>query len=116
MDQNYYPYDPHARKAAEDIVALLTLCQQLQSEKDGIKRPAPRIYSCDEEEFADRIQAACGHALQLYQLLPMRDRLSAIGAEMERRGEITVMFGESYANRALAHLMAEYLPGYGDAP
>ena len=42
--------------------------------------------------------------------------MSAIGAEMEPQEEISVMAGESNANRALAHLMAQYLPGYGDAP
>lgn len=115
MDQNYL-YDPHARKAAEDIVALLILCRQLQPEKDSRDRQGPETYPDSEDAFADRIQAACCHALQLEQLLPLRDRLSAIGAEMERRGEISVMAWESYANRALAHLMAQYLPGYGDAP
>lgn len=115
MDQNYL-YDSHARKATEDIVALLTLCRQLQPEKCSRDLQEPETYPDSEDAFADRIQAACCHALQLDQLLPMRDRLSAIGAEMERRGEISFMAGENYANRALAHLMTQYLPGHGDAP
>ncbi|MHA0962776.1 hypothetical protein [Enterobacter cancerogenus] len=115
MKQDYL-YDPHANKAADDIITLLNLCQQLQSEKDGKERPVPEVYSRDEDEFAERIRAACGYGLQLRQLLPMMSIMSAIGAEMECRGEISIMTGESYSNRALTHLMAEYLPGYGDAP
>lgn len=36
--------DPHANEAADDIIALLELCQQLQSAKDGIERPVPGGY------------------------------------------------------------------------
>lgn len=75
---------PHANEAADDIIALPKLCKQLQSEKDGIKRPVPRAYSRDEDEFADHIRVACGHVLQLRQLLPMMSGLSALGAELER--------------------------------
>jgi hypothetical protein len=108
--------DLHANEVADDIIALLKLCQQLQSEKDGRERPEPGAYSRDEDEFAERVRTACGHALQLRRLIPMMKSLSAIGAGMERRGEITVITGESYADRALEHLMEEYLPEEGDAP
>lgn len=101
--------DPHAVKVANEMVALLTLCQQLQSEKDGIERPAPGTYSRDEDEFADRIRVACGHALQLRQLLPMMTTLGAIGTEMERRGEISLLPGEDYAQKALIRLTEQYL-------
>lgn len=94
---------------AQEMIELLTLCQQLQSEKDGRERPAPVAYSRDEDEFADRIRSACGHALQLHRLLPMATTLSAIGAEMERRGEISVLPGEDYAQKALARLTVQYL-------
>ncbi|EOE7356171.1 TPA: hypothetical protein ACKFMW_004323 [Enterobacter hormaechei] len=109
-------HDTQAAKAANEMVALLTLCQQLQSEKDGIERPAPGAYSRDEDQFADRIRAACGYALQLRRLLPMIATLSAVGAGMERRGEITLRTGEDYAQKALEHLTAEYLTEKGDAP
>lgn len=95
--------------AAGEIIKLLTLCQLLQSEKDGRKRPAPGAYSRDEDEFADRIRSACGHALQLRRLLPVTTTLSAIGAEMERRGEISVLPGEDYAQKALVRLTVQYL-------
>lgn len=108
--------DLHAAQAADELVALLTLCQQLQSEKDGRQRPAPGTYSRDEDAFADRIRAASGHAMQLRQSLPVMHGLAVIGAELERRGQIHVMTGESYADRALAYLMAQYLPTQGETP
>jgi hypothetical protein len=99
----------HESEAADDVIALLKLCQHLQSEKDDRERPAPGTYSRDEDEFADRIRSACGHALQLRRLLPMAPTLSAIGAEMERRGEINILPGEDYAQKALVRLTVQYL-------
>lgn len=104
-------HDLVAAREAEEIIELLTLCQQLQSEKDGRERPAPGTYSRDEDEFADRIRSACGHALQLRRLLPVMTTLSAVGAGMERRGEISVLPGEDYAQKALARLTEQYLSG-----
>lgn len=104
-------HDLVAARAAEEIIELLTLCQQLQSEKDGWERPAPGTYSRDEDDFADRIRSACGHALQLRQLLPLATTLSAIGAEMERREEINVLPGEDYAQKAMVRLTEQYLSG-----
>ncbi|HCM9448658.1 TPA: hypothetical protein N5N83_004432 [Enterobacter bugandensis] len=104
-------HDLMAAREAEEIIELLTLCQQLQSEKDGRERPAPGTYSRDEDEFADRIRSACGHALQLRRLLAVMTTLSAIGAGMERRGEISVLPGEDYAQKALARLTEQYLSG-----
>lgn len=100
---------PCANEAANDIIGLLKLCQQLQSEKDGRIRPEPGAYSRDGDAFADRIRTACGHALLLCQLLPAMTTLSAIGAEMERRGEITLLPGEDYAQKALIRFAEQYL-------
>jgi hypothetical protein len=101
--------DLHANEVADDIIALLKLCQQLQSEKDGRERPDSGAYSRDEDEFAERVRTACGHALQLRWLIPMMKSLHAIGAGMERRGEISVLPGEDYAQKALARLTERYL-------
>lgn len=111
-----YLNDPHANKVADDIIALLKMCQQLQSEKDSRERAAPEAYSREEDEFADRIRAACGNATLLRQLLPILSIMSSIGSELEHRGKISVMTGESYADRALEYLMGKYLPDNGDAP
>lgn len=102
-------HDLMAARAAEEIIELLTLCQQLQSEKDGRERPAPGTYFRDEDDFADRIRSACVHAMQLRRLLPVMNTLSTIGTEMERRGEIIVLPGEDYAQKALARLTVQYL-------
>jgi len=107
-------HDLVAARAAEEITELLTLCQQLQSEKDCGERPAPGTYSRDEDEFAERIRSACGHALQLRRLLPVTMTLSAIGAEMERREEISVLPCEDYALKALARLTVQYLSTGGN--
>lgn len=98
-----------ANEDADDIISLLKMSQQLQSEKDGRERPAPGAYSRDEDEFADRIRSACGHALQLRRLLPVMANLSAVGIEMERRGELSVLPGEDYAQKALERLTVQYL-------
>ncbi|ENU9502637.1 hypothetical protein ACE2MH_004470 [Salmonella enterica] len=102
-------HDLVAARAAEEIIELLTLCQQLQSEKDGRERSAPGTYTRDEDDFANRIRSACRHALQLRRLLPVATTLNAIGAEMERRGEIRVLPGEDYAQKALVRLKVQYL-------
>ncbi len=86
---NNSKYDAHARTIASELVTLLTLCQRLQSEKDGRVRPAPDVYSRDEDEFADRIRSACGHALQLRRLLPMMITLSAGEKSVCSRAKIT---------------------------
>ncbi len=82
-------HETHASAIAYKIVTLLTLCQQLQSEKDGRERPSPEQYSLDENEFADRIRTACGHAILLRQLLPMMQSLNATGTSMLPSGKIT---------------------------
>ncbi|MBS0854408.1 hypothetical protein JK158_21835 [Enterobacter sp. JGM127] len=107
---------PHEVQVADEIVALLTLCQQLLSEKEGKEWRVPSAYSCDEDWFAERIRTACSYATQLRHLLPMMSCLSSVGAEMERRGEINVMTGESYSQRALEYLKAQYLSDSGVTP
>lgn len=45
---------------------------------------------------------------------PVTTTLSAIGAEMERRGEISVLPGEDYSQKALARLTEQYLSTGGN--
>jgi len=103
-----YLHDSRVENAADDPVALLHLCQQLQSEKDGRERVATGKYSRDEDEFADRVRVACGHATMLHQLLLMTRDMSAIVAEPERRGDIRVPVGDDDAEKALSWLMEQY--------
>ena len=92
----------------DDIVALLKHCQALQSEKDGVTRPAPGAYTREEDPFADRIRQAIGYTRQLQHLLSMAQQLSALGMELERQGKIQVGVGEDYAQQALGYLVAQY--------
>ncbi|HAV1871855.1 TPA: hypothetical protein JG951_003126 [Enterobacter hormaechei subsp. steigerwaltii] len=100
-----------AKETASELVSLLTLCQTLLSEKDGVVRQAPDVYSRDRDEFSERIVEACMHAKMLEHLLPMYSQLAAVGEEMERQGKIRVNVGQSYARVALGHLLEQYLPG-----
>ena len=90
---------------ANDIVAILKLCQDIQSEKEGVKRAAPDVYTRDDDPFADRIQRATGYVRQLQNLLPMMQALSTLGTELERQGKIQVEVGEDYTQRALEYFM-----------
>lgn len=101
-------HDPVAGQAADEIVALLTLCLQLQSEKEGVIRPAPEKYNRDDDPFADRIRMAIGYARQLQHLLPMAQQLNVLGVALEQRGKIRVGVGEDYAQLALAYVMAQF--------
>lgn len=102
-------HDLVAARAAGEITELLTLCRQLQPEKDGRERPAPGAYSRDEDALAGRIRSACGQALQLRRLLPVTATPGATGAGTELRGEITLLPGEDYAQKALVWLTEQYL-------
>ena len=101
-------HDPGAAQAVSEIVALLTLCQRLQSEKEGVIRPAPEEYNRDDDPFADRIRQAIGYTRQLQQLLPMAQQLNALGVALEQQGQIRVGVGEDYAQQALAYVMAQF--------
>ncbi|CAH3492954.1 Uncharacterised protein [Enterobacter cloacae] len=100
-----------ARETAVELAALLTLCQTLQSEKDGVGCHAPSVFASDHETFSERIVEACMYTKMLNYLLPMHSQLVAVGDEMERQSKIRVNASESYARVALDHLLAQYLPG-----
>ncbi|QGG11704.1 hypothetical protein GH771_23275 (plasmid) [Enterobacter cancerogenus] len=91
------------------ILTLLILCQHLLSEKDIRELSKFWAYSRDEDAFADRIRSACGHVLQLRLLLPVTTTLSAIGAGMERREEITLLPGDDYVQKTFERLTEHYL-------
>ncbi|MDK9421979.1 hypothetical protein PO857_004322 [Pectobacterium carotovorum] len=94
------------RSLSQQGISLLLLCQQLQSEKDGIKRPSPFQVGvqADEEldDFARQIQKVCVSLAQLDNLLAMQRQLADRGRQLEQSGKITVTAGTSYADAALA--------------
>lgn len=87
-------------------ISLLLRCQQLQSEKDGIKRPQPFTagVQADEEldDFARQIQDVCLYVVQLDNLLAMQRQLVELGRQLEQTGKIAVPAGDSYADAAMA--------------
>jgi hypothetical protein len=96
--------------AIEKGVGLLKLCQQLQSEKDGVDRPEPGIIDKTKtlDDFAKNIKEAITYLTSLYTLLPMQSGLADLGRELEKQGKIKPDYGDSYAQAALAFLLAEH--------
>lgn len=93
---------------SEQMIALLTRCLQLQSEKDGISRPlpdkAPVGLSDTFDDFARQIHQACLYASMADSLLALQGRLADAGRQLEQRGQLHVEYGDSYAAAALAWL------------
>ena len=101
-------HDPYACQIADEIVSLLNLCYRLHSGNNCGEQPDSGQCMTDRSEFTERVVIACGYARRLGQLLPIMRSLSSVGREMERRGEITLKTGESYAYKALALLISIY--------
>lgn len=101
-------------------ISLLLLCQQLQSEKDGIKRPLPFKVGVqvDEEldDFARQIQSVCLSLSQLDNLLVMQRQLADLGRQLEQAGKLTVTAGESYADTAIAWFTQHCAAAAGQTP
>ncbi|KFX11053.1 hypothetical protein [Pectobacterium atrosepticum] len=98
-------------------ISLLLRCQQLQSEKDGIKRPLPFKVGvqADEEldDFARQIQDVCLYVVQLDNLLAMQRQLVELGRQLEQTGKIAVPAGDSYADAAMAWFAQQCAAGAG---
>lgn len=90
------------------LIELLTRLQRLQSEHDGMARPAPGNVGVSNDEvlddFAQQILHACAAVAQLDSLRAMHLRLAGKGCELESLGELVVPVGESYAQAALDYL------------
>lgn len=107
MEDNFL-HDPYACKIADETVSLLNLCYRLLSGNNCGEQPDSGQCMIDRPELTERVMIACGYVRRLGQLLPMMRILSSVGREMERRGEITLKTGESYAYKALALLISIY--------
>ena len=79
-------------------VALLALCQKLQSQADGVDRP--KIL----DSFAGEISEAITFHYSLLKLLPMALKLADIGRALHAKQLVTVDYGDDYAEAALAYL------------
>jgi len=92
-------------------IELLQLCQQLQSEKDGINRPDPGVFDKTKQldQFAIDIEIAIKYMESLHKIMPMVLQLADLGRLMAREGIIvSPEWGGSFSRAALDHVLAEY--------
>ncbi|ODS23602.1 hypothetical protein AB835_08295 [Candidatus Endobugula sertula] len=86
------------QEQVERGVELLALCQQLQSEKDGVDRPA--VGSIDKskvlDDFAMDISQAITWHNTLLKLVPLMQGLSQLGRKLEEDGRINPQIGDDY--------------------
>ena len=103
MDGNY-------KQQIERGVELLTLCQQLQSKKDGVSRPDPFVIDKTKtlDQFAQDIGAAITNMTALHKLLPMMIQLGELGRKLEQDGRISLMIGDDYSSAALKFVRTEH--------
>lgn len=99
----------------QEMIELLTMCQQMQSDKDGLKRPTPRHPELKGVEvmdaFAQRILLSCAYAASLDPLLALQSRMADIGRRLEEQGQLQTYAGDNYALAALAWM--ERMTGMG---
>lgn len=97
-------------KEIERGIELLRLCQNLQTQRDGIDRPDLFVIDKSKtlDEFAQDIQRAAINLSALKKLIPMADQLSELGRALEDAGRIKVDYGDDYSQKALEFFVAEY--------
>lgn len=83
-------------------IELLTLCQALQSEKDGVERAEPFKVGA-EDGFSKDIEQACTNLSALNRLMPMALQLAEVGRKLEVAGKIKVDYGDDYSKAALIY-------------
>ena len=98
------------QKDIERIKELLTLCQQLQSERDGVNRPDPGSVDKTKtlDKFAIDINESITYVSYLYKLLPMSSELTRLGRLLKKGGKITLECGDSFSSAALDYILAQY--------
>ncbi|WP_024554998.1 hypothetical protein ACP26C_23815 (plasmid) [Franconibacter helveticus 513] len=89
-------------------IELLKLCQQLQTEKDGIRRPEPGTFdpTAKMDTFASNITNSCLWLTHIETMLPVLEQITELGKELEREGKIQPEAGDNYASLAVAWLLA----------
>lgn len=102
--------DAKYKEQIERGVELLTLCQQLQSEKDGVNRPDPFVIDKTKtlDQFAKDIGTAITNMTALHKLFPMMVQLGDLSRKLEQEGKISLMVGDDYSMAALKFVRAEH--------
>lgn len=97
------------KKQIKRGVELLELCNELQSEKDGVNRP--KLFEIDKsktlDEFAMDVSRAATNMNSLHLLIPMMNDLAELGRKLESEGKIEVCAGDSFSRVALNHMLSE---------
>jgi hypothetical protein len=94
-------------KEIQKGIELLKLCQQLQTQQDGIQRPDVGVVDKSKvlDQFAIDVNQSISLMSSLYQLIPMRTKLAELGMNLERQGKIKIAVGEDYADIALKYVL-----------
>ncbi|HEY0843396.1 hypothetical protein [Methylotenera sp.] len=97
------------KQQIERGIELLKLCQQLQSEKDGVNRPEPFIIDKTKEldQFAQDIGAAIVNISALNKLFPMMLALGELGRKLHAEGKIEVDYGDDFSTSALGYVLGQ---------
>ncbi|KVZ90492.1 hypothetical protein WL22_23730 [Burkholderia ubonensis] len=89
---------------------LLAPCQALQSERDGVDRPAP--FAIDKfktlDQFAKDINTASTNMAALHKLIPPMLRLAELGRKLEADGKLEVGYCDDYSSAALDFALREH--------
>lgn len=97
------------KKQIERGVELLELCNELQTEKDGVNRP--KLFEIDKsktlDQFAMDVSQAATNMSSLYMLFPIMNDLAALGRKLESEGKIEVNVGDNLSRAALNYLLTE---------
>lgn len=97
--------DDTTKRAIELLNELLTL----KSERDGIQRPLVGVLGPAhfQDQFGRDVQEVATLMFAAREAVPLMQRLSAIGRSLAADGSFTVEFNESYASKALDHLLMQ---------
>lgn len=97
------------KKQIERGIELLELCNELQTEKDGVNRP--KLFEIDKsktlDQFAMDISQAATNMSSLHMLFPMMNDLAELGRKLESESKIEVDVGDSLSIAALNYLLTE---------
>lgn len=94
-------------KSVERGLVLLSELLAMKSKIDGVPRSAIGVIGPREgyDQFTQDVQDVATLIMAASMAVPMMERLAAAGRSFEQQGLIKVDHGESYANKALDHLL-----------
>ena len=86
---------------------LLSELLALKSKQDGVPRSAMNVIGPKEgyDEFAREVQEIAMLIMAAGNAIPLMDRLAEAGRSLELKGLVQVDYGDSYADKALDHLL-----------